>query len=236
MVKISVCMASYNGENFIYEQLESILKQLQAEDEIIIRDDVSNDQTVAIIQSFNDCRIKLHINNRNIGYSRNFALAIEEAKGDVIFIADQDDVWDDNKVEVMLEALNDADMVVSNAEIVNEKLEMIHPSHFSLNNTQRGFWRNLLRTRYIGACMAFRAKILEKVLPFPKDVKLCAYDYWIAVVSECFYKVELVKTPLLKYRRHGKNASSGGVSSHNSFFRKIKIRIYALFKLLERRN
>lgn len=234
MKKISVCMATYNGEKHVFEQLISILPQLGENDEIIVSDDLSKDRTVEVIKNINDKRIKIYLNERNLGYSKNFENAINHATGDIIFIADQDDVWYPTKVTKMLKVLDHADMVISDAEIVDGNLSQIHGSHFALNNTKRGFWINLLKTRYIGACMAFKREVLTKALPLPINTKLCAYDYWLAVISEYYYKVSLISEPLIKYRRHGGNASSGGVSSNNSFARKVKIRLYTLIELLKR--
>ena len=96
---ISVCIATYNGEKYIKQQLLSILKQIKVNDEIIISDDHSTDKTFNIIKSFNDTRIKFFLNNKGKGYTRNFENALEKAHGDIIFLSDQDDIWIDNKVE-----------------------------------------------------------------------------------------------------------------------------------------
>src|SRR5687768_7806689 len=102
---ISVCMATKNGETYIAEQLDSILPQLGATDELIISDDSSSDTTVKIIQSYNDHRIKLIQNHHLKGIARNFEISLQASKGDFIFLADQDDVWVDGKVKVMLNYL-----------------------------------------------------------------------------------------------------------------------------------
>lgn len=232
-MKISVCMAAYNGEMYIREQIESILKQLNVNDELIISDDNSSDKTSRIISEINDSRIKFIINNGEKGYTRNFENALKESSGDIIFLSDQDDVWVDNKVEIMLKHLENADMVVSNAKVVDSQLQVINDSHFLLHNVKKGFWNNFLKTRYIGACMAFKRSVLEKALPFPKHQKYCAHDYWLTIVSEAYFKVSLEGIPLLLYRRHDKNASSGGEISQNTFLFKVFVRFYCLFNLLK---
>ncbi len=232
-MKISVCMATYNGELYIEEQVNSILKQLRQDDELIISDDNSSDQTSAIIKRINDKRINFIINGGEKGYAKNFENALKRASGDIIFLSDQDDVWVDNKVELILKQLENFDMVVSNAKIVDVNLNVVDDSHFRLYNVKKGFWNNFLKTRYIGACMAFKREVLMKALPFPKQQKYCAHDYWLAIVSEAFFKVSLEKVPLLLYRRHGGNASSGGEKSNNTFFFKVYVRIYCLFNLLK---
>ena len=97
---ISVCMATYNGEKFIKQQIESILQQLKSNDELIIVDDYSNDNTVQIIQGFNDDRIKLYQNDINRKHVFTFGKAIAIAKNDLIFLSDQDDIWEMNRIEV----------------------------------------------------------------------------------------------------------------------------------------
>lgn len=233
-MKVSVCMATYNGEQYISEQIDSILKQLKEEDELIISDDGSSDKTSTIISKISDQRVKFFINDGEKGYTKNFENALKNSTGDVIFLSDQDDVWIDNKVEIMLKSLENSDMVISNATIVDARLNEINESHFLQYNVKKGFWNNFLKTRYIGACMAFKREVLNRALPFPKHQKYCAHDYWLTIVGEAFYKVTLEETPLLLYRRHGQNASSGGESSKNSLLKKIIVRIYCLLNLLNR--
>lgn len=233
-MKISVCMATYNGELYIQEQVASILQQLSSGDELIVSDDHSKDRTVEMLKEFKDERIKIVTNLGEKGYTKNFENALNYATGEIVFLSDQDDVWVDKKVELMRKRLETCDMVISNAEVVNSKLERIHPSHFQQYNVRTGFWLNFTKTRYVGACMAFHKELLNKALPFPKNQKLCAHDYWLTLIGEAFFNVELEETPLLKYRRHTKNASTGGTKSENSFFKKLKVRLYCLLNLVLR--
>lgn len=233
-MKISVCMATYNGATYVIEQMNSILKELQETDEVIVSDDHSTDQTVELIKSLNDDRIKISYNENEKGYASNFENAISQASGDIIFLADQDDVWVQGKVKLMLKALENADLAVSDAEIVDKDLKVLEKSHFAMFGVKTGFWVNFTKTRYIGACMAFKRPMLKKLLPMPAKRKYCAHDYWIAMVGEAYYKVALVDIPLLKYRRHGENASTGGVKSGNSLGHKLAVRGYVLGQLLSR--
>lgn len=232
--KISVCLATYNGEKYIKEQLNSILSQLKENDEIIISDDHSTDQTINILKSYNDSRIKIYDNDLGKGYSKNFENAINKSSGEIIFLSDQDDVWFSDKVDVMVEKLNSFDLVISDALITDRDLNPTLGSHFKVHNTKKGFLNNWLKTRYIGACMAFKRNILKKLLPFPSNQKLCAHDYWIAITGEFYYKVGIINQPLIKYRRHGENASNGGVKSSNTLKHKLGVRFYTLFHLLKR--
>lgn len=233
-MKISVCMATYNGEKYIYEQLKSILNQLNTNDEVILSDDYSTDNTIEIIKSFNDSRIRIIFNENEKGYTSNFENALKHAQGDIIFLSDQDDVWMDGKVESMVEKLLSSDLVVSDVEIVDENLNLIEPSHFKLHKVKTGFMHNFLATRYIGASMAFKKEVLKKALPFPKQKKLCAHDYWLTIIGEAYFKVELIENPTLKYRRHLSNASTGGDKSKNSLWQKLINRAYSFIALVGR--
>jgi glycosyltransferase involved in cell wall biosynthesis len=218
---ISVCIATYNGEKYIKEQLDSILLQLGDEDEVIISDDGSVDETLNIIIAYKDQRIKIFQNSfRNL--IKNFEFALKQAKGDVIFLSDQDDVWLPNKTKVCLDFLIYYDIIVSNCKVVNANLEVINDSFFKLNNSKKGFLSNLSKNSYLGCCLAFRKEILIKVLPFPESVPM--HDIWLGFVSELFYKAKFVDEPLLLYRRHGKNESPTAESSPYSLVQKIKFR------------
>lgn len=227
-------MATYNGERYLLDQLSSIVKQLADDDEIVISDDHSTDNTIRIIESFADSRIRLIYNNGEKGYTRNFEKAIQNASGEMIFISDQDDVWQDNKVETIKRYLQDFDLVISDATYVNGELEVTLGSHFKLNKMKSGFFRQWLKPRYIGACMAFNRVVLEKLLPFPKRAKYCAYDYWLTLVGECSYNVGLIDEELILYRRHDSNASPAGNKSPNSLVNKVSVRIYSFIRLMMR--
>ena len=102
---ISVCLATYNGARFVEKQLQSILVQLAPEDELIVCDDGSSDDTCNVIRRLADARIALHAYSQNVGHVRNFERAISAAKGDFIFLSDQDDVWVPGKIRAMLDCL-----------------------------------------------------------------------------------------------------------------------------------
>lgn len=233
--KISVCMATYNGEKYILEQINSILFQLKDTDELVISDDGSTDATIEIIKKKDDPRIKLYCNNAH-NFTKNFENAISKATGEIIFLCDQDDIWLDNKVEVMTKYLSDYDLVVSNATIVDGDRNKIMDEYFKYSNVKQGFIYNLLYTRYIGACMAFKRTILNKVLPFPNN-RLIPHDYWIACVCELYYDTFLLTEPLIEYRRHESNASSGIFDkSKLSLMDKIKKRFITIMYLMGRFN
>ena len=234
--KISVCMATYNGEKYIKEQLDSILTQIGYDDEVVISDDKSTDNTINIIKSYEDKRIKLFIHEKDHGFVRNFENALIHAHGDIIFLSDQDDIWMPNKVERSLEELTSCDFVVSDCITINEEKKIISNSRFDDYNIKTGFFRLMIRTRYLGCCMAFKRNILKAVLPFPQNTYLMEHDLWIASVAECYFKTKLIKTPLINYRRHGNNVSSGGIGKGFPLYIKIYRRLYRLYCLWRIKN
>lgn len=231
---ISVCIATYNGEKYIKEQIESILNQLGFDDEIIISDDGSIDNTIKIINEFNDKRIRIVFNKLERGYTNNFENAINNASGDFIFLSDQDDVWMHNKVSESMILLKQYDLVVSDAQFVDENLEILKYTFFSMRGGTKGFLMNLFKSQYLGACLAFKKEILVKLLPFPKKTKLCPHDLWISLISEFYFKTAIINTPLIKYRRHGNNVSTGGEVTSNSLFKQIRFRVYCFIQVVLR--
>jgi glycosyltransferase involved in cell wall biosynthesis len=197
----SVCMASYNGERFIKEQIESILIQLSPYDELIISDDGSTDNTVAVIKSIHDPRIRLFTDNKFRDPIKNFQNALMYVRGDSVFLADQDDVWINGKCTEMLTLLKDYDLVISDSIIVDEKLNVLFPSFFKYFGSGKGIIKNMIKSSYYGSCMAFKKEILNYALPFP-DTKEIGHDLWIGLVAEMKGRVCFHQKPLLLYRRH----------------------------------
>lgn len=230
--KISVCIASYNGEKYIHEQLSSILKQLKKNDEVILSDDSSNDMTVSIVESFLDDRIKIFKDQKFRNPITNFENALKHANGDIIFLSDQDDVWADDKVIEMMDVLEKADMVVCDCSFIDNNGSVILDSYFNLVKSSAGLIRNLRKNTYFGCCMAFRKKVLNKALPFPKDIPM--HDIWLGFVSDLFYNSVFLNKTLTYYRRHDNNASiASDVISNISLLKKAMFR-YNIIKYLPR--
>ena len=234
MKKISVCMATYNGEKYIQEQISSILSQLSETDELIISDDNSTDSTIQIIKKIQDKRIKLFFNKEK-GYTSNFENALMNASGDFIFLSDQDDIWADNKIEICQEELMNYDFIVSDCKIINAKNQLKSNSYFDLRNINRTNFGNLLKFSFLGCCMAFRSEVLKKALPFPDNRQLCTHDNWLFLVGSFLFKHKVLNEKLISYRRHDNNISSGGLYSNKTVWFKIKYRLYLICHLIIRR-
>ena len=207
---ISVCMATFNGGKFIREQLESILSQLPPDAEIIIADDGSTDDTLLVVDSLNESRIRVLPAERHLGVIYNFERALRASKGEIVFLADQDDVWLPGKVEKCLAALNEADLVMHDAFLLglSDAFESAWGRNGKLSDIRTyrsGVVANWWKNSFTGCCMAFRRKVLDKALPFPKNLPM--HDQWLGVVAEKYFKVSYVDEPLVDYRQHSSNAT-----------------------------
>lgn len=224
---ISVCIPTYNGELFINEQLDSILNQSTAVDEIIISDDSSTDGTVEIIKLYADPRIRLLENQQFASPVFNIENALKHAKGDCIFLADQDDIWEYNKVELLLKKLKSNLLVVSDGQIINQKGEIISPSIFNIFKSKRGFTKNFIKNSYMGSCMAFNKDLLKFVLPFPKGIAM--HDLWIGLNAELYGDPVFIPEKLIRYRRHDQNETPlDSTTNKNSLWFKLSFRIIVL--------
>ena len=221
--RISVALAAYKGEKFIEEQLESILFQLEENDEIIVSDDLPGGKTEQIVRALaeKDLRIK-YIEGPQQGLIMNFENAIKHCTGDYIFLCDQDDVWLPDKVEQVYEKLNNGySLVLHNAMVTNESLTITDTSFFSSHGTKIGFLNNIIKNSYMGCCMAFRKDLCEKILPFPANLPM--HDQWIGLIAEKTGRVCLVEKPLILYRRHGNNMTGGATTLKQKIMWRVSI-------------
>lgn len=231
MKHISVCMASYNGAQFIDQQIRSILQQIGSDDEVVISDDGSTDNTLQIINKFNDPRIKVFHNTSRHGPIGNFENSLLHSSGQLIFLADQDDVWLPNKVTTVCSLLINNELVLTDCEVVDQSGNVLYPSFFEVRNSRQGFWFNIYRNSYMGCCMAFRRDILSYILPFPTQIHM--HDWWIGLLVELKGRVVFYNEPMIRYVRHGKNASPTGEVGY-SFLRQLANRLFLLFYITKR--
>lgn len=236
---ISVCLATYNGASFLKQQINSILSQLSDTDELIISDDGSKDETIQLIRNFQDKRIKLLHNctkqdckkKVDINYKRkrcisNFENALRNAKGDIVFLSDQDDIWYNGKVEKALNTLNTYDLIVSDCKIIDEENNVLLESRFKERNPRLGFFNSLYKNPYLGCCMAFRSSVLKKALPFPSYIPM--HDIWLGMVAQAYFHPVLLDKTLVGYRRHSNNINNR--KSNYSTNQKQKQNLYPFWK------
>lgn len=212
-VRISVAMATYNGEKYIEDQINSIIGMLSPKDEIVISDDGSTDLTVDIIKRYASKYDNIHYyqNNLGKGIDNNFSNAIMNCKGKYIFISDQDDIWIQGKIDAVLKAFADsgADLVVHNGCIVDEKLNkisnvpLIKANHFSTN-----WFVSLVKPRLYGCCMAFKSSITEWIVPLYGGIDKGDYDTFISIVVGLKGKIFMLDECYIMHRIHDSNFTS----------------------------
>ncbi|MDE5432893.1 glycosyltransferase [Elizabethkingia meningoseptica] len=244
--KISVCIASYNGEKFIKEQINSILSQLEDEDEIIISDNGSTDRTLEVLNEFNDDRIKIFtyksgFSSKSIDYERkliniyyNFRNAFQNAKNEIIFLSDQDDIWFDNKYSIIKDAMKSYDFVAHDCLMFRGQFSESMRSLFEMNNISQGSlsYFNIIKDNpFLGCCIAFKREI--GIDAFKYDNAIIPHDTWLALIAYMKNKNKflILNEPLIYYRVHNNN-NSYIEKSENSLFFKLKYRLkLALFSL-----
>lgn len=226
---ISVCIATYNGERYLLKQLESILPQLGENDEVIISDDGSKDATYGVINTINDSRIRW-IENRGVhSPAFNFENALKHAKGDIIVLADQDDEWELDRIKLGVEVLRSEKVwcVLNNRSLIDSLGNKFKTQCDEVDPVQASFLHQVWHNPYIGCCMMFKRELLDLALPFPP--KMPMHDLWIGWLGAKLKKNAYIKTPLVRYRRHGNNVTTG--KSPFSLFYRIKYRLCVLMQL-----
>ena len=221
---ISVCIATYNGERYNRQQINSIVCQLNVDDEIIVSDDGSTDGTLDIVKGIGDKRIKIIEGPGRKSPILNFECALKASKGDFIFLSDQDDVWKPDKVEICMKWLKTYHCVVSDAEVTDNRLKPLYPSLYDIMQVRQGrIYNTIWKNGYTGCCMAFRRNVLEASLPFPKNIPM--HDIWIGNVAAYKYNVIFIPDRLIHFRRHENNISCNGKGSKFTIWQQMKFRL-----------
>jgi glycosyltransferase involved in cell wall biosynthesis len=210
--RASICLASYRGGRYVKEQLESILAQLGPDDELVIVDDASPDDTVEQIRTFHDGRIRLIEAAVNQGYVRSFEQAALAAKGQYILLADQDDVWVPGRLELMVSALQASRVVASNFDVLGGGPRPNIPR--LRDKDSRRHAANLLGVlvgyrAYYGCGMAFRRDMLPVFTPVPRYVNE-SHDLWLAICGNLAGSMRHLDESTLLRRIHDDNATPRG--------------------------
>ncbi|OIR07044.1 putative glycosyltransferase EpsE [mine drainage metagenome] len=215
-IPISVVMTTYNGGRFLQEQIESILSQTLQPDEIIVCDDHSTDNTVEILQSYQNKNVlRFYVNESRLGVIVNFKKAVSLASDNhFIALSDQDDIWFPEKLEQQyaeLIEINDPEipaMVYSDLMVVDDKKNIVNPSfwnelgHDSYHHT----FTTLLFGNFVTGCTMLMNEAMRKhFLLMPSGVPM--HDGWLALVAFSFGNTKIIPKPLIQYRKHDSNAA-----------------------------
>lgn len=229
-MRISVAMTSYNGSMYIEQQLESLRLQTRMIDELIIIDDCSDDDTVNIInryiEKYNLTSWKCQVNKNNVGWVQNFHNAVDQLTGDIVFFCDQDDIWDKDKIKIMMEIMKNN----NNIEVLSSKLRLIDSNGELLEDRPKTIPHNSYNTKKVipkvftnkflyeivpGCTMAVRRSLINALRDLPNK-NLIPHDrlYWkTGILLGTSYTLD---QSLISYRIHGNNASNPLLNSKNT--------------------
>ena len=250
MEKIYILMATYNGEKYLVDQIESILNQTYLNFNLIISDDNSTDSTKQILRDYEkkDCRIKVFFNKKNIGSNKNFKRLLKKVNSKFFMFCDQDDIWYENKIEESLKKMREeeADLIFTDLEVVDSNLNVVNKSF----NKKKSYYRKIvkyndLRRVYLynvvtGCTILCKSKYINDILKF-SDNKYILHDHIVALLVSLRGNVTYLNKPTVKYRQHSNNqvGSKRYVEKFTNFYdirrHLINVKIN-LFKYYEENN
>ncbi len=222
MTAISVAMATYNGARYLAPFLASVRSQDWPDVRLVVSDDGSTDGTrEKVVELWPDAKVCRNTETR--GVIGNFSNAMAQVGGGYVALADQDDVWEPNKLSVLMARMQECEarhpgvpvLIFSDLKVVDADLNVINDSFFSLTSKslQAKTARDYLLSNHIPGCtMLINDALLRLVLPVPPQVMM--HDWWLALVASSFGIIESVEQPLILYRQHGSNTMGAPVTRH----------------------
>lgn len=202
-------MATYNGEKFLRKQLDSLFSQTYENIEVVVSDDCSTDETIAILNEYNDkFKMSLYVNKVNLGFLKNFEKAVSLCKGDYIVLADQDDIWMPEKISILLDEIGDCSLIYSDALLINEH-DNILPGSLIKNSgvkpvTGKPFEYFVCNSCITGCTSMFKKELVPVALPIPENE--ISHDWWFSVAASRQGGVKYLDRELIQYRQHASNA------------------------------
>lgn len=216
---ISVAFCTYNGEKFLRKQLDSILVQSQSVNEIIICDDLSSDSTIEILKEYKDNFpqvIKLFSNSNSLGTIKNFEKAISLTKGDLLFLADQDDIWHKDKVEIMVNFFkenNNCKLLFTDGDLIDENGDSLNTTlweKWNFSTDMQNKWTNnknafkdlvVNNNKITGATICFHKSLKDVILPIEVPYGYW-HDAWLGIHASAVDGLMFIEKSLIDYRIH----------------------------------
>ena len=210
MKKVDILLATYNGEQYLKEQLDSILAQSYNEFRLLISDDASTDDTVRILKEYEekDTRITVFFQKENSGVIKNFEFLLERVENEYYMFSDQDDIWKEDKIEKSIKKIEETDR---DLEVVDSDLNVTYKSYWKLKGIYNKIkkynnFESLYLNNFVTGCTIISKKeFIRDVLPLPNTSKFVLHDYWIPLVLSQKHKISYIEEPLIKYRQHKNN-------------------------------
>ncbi len=227
---VDILLATYNGEKYVIEQIESILHQTYKNIRLLISDDCSTDDTRQILEQYQkkDNRIEIFFQEKNLGYIRNFAFLLNQVKNKYYMLSDQDDVWLPEKVEKSIQFLkqNNADLVFGDLKVVDKDLNTIYPSFGDFMKLNRKIKKcidsykvNYLYNCVTGCTILAKSSTITNILPLPHSSKYVVHDHWIGLMTSLNGKLAYMPEKYILYRQHGNNQI--GTNKISNGFKKL---------------
>ena len=214
MEKVDILLATYNGEKYLREQIDSILNQTHTEFRLLISDDGSTDGTIEILKEYKekDGRIEVFFQENNLGVVKNFEFLLEKVEAKYYMFSDQDDIWKERKIEKSLNKIEEGyDLVYSDLEVVDENLNVTYSSYWKLKGIYNKIkkynnFESLYLNNFITGCTIISKKeLINSFLPLPNSSKFVLHDYWVSLIISQNGKIAYIEEPLIKYRQHKNN-------------------------------
>lgn len=227
--QVHIVLATYNGERFLREQMDSVLAQTYENITVEVCDDGSTDGTAAIVREYEDQddRVKLHLNPKNLGYVKNFLEGVKRCQAPYVMLCDQDDIWKQDKVEKTLRAMQDAEKNMTGKPVLvftdavnfdsetGEDLGFFHEtSHLDVKRVDTAHL--FMENKCIGCTMMMNRAILSYLEELPEEIRV--HDWWLALICSHFGTIEYVPQATLRYRQHEGNQIGG--SSYTGYLKK----------------
>ena len=222
---VSVAMCTYNGAKYLRHQLDSILQQTYPNLELVVVDDASRDDTADIIKEYaaKDARIRYQVNAENLGYNRNFEKAITLCRGNYIAISDQDDIWESNKIAVMMDRWpKDSSFIYSlSGTFYEENIAGRKPAPAVHYDHIRDTHHLIFNSPVHGHACMFKKGLMKYCVPFPADV---FYDWWVSMHAASIDYIGCIPETLTWHRVHHKNSSRNLTSIRDKEERERQLR------------
>ncbi|WP_270661577.1 glycosyltransferase family 2 protein [Thomasclavelia ramosa] len=221
---IDILLATYNGEKYLADQIESIENQTYKNFRILVRDDGSTDNTMGIIEKYTSKYDNIFLIKDNISCKsakRNFFELMKHSTADYIMFCDQDDIWLENKIEIMYNKMilsekiymDSPILVASNQTVVDYKLQKMHRMSMKYDETRLKLNHLLVDNVIPGCTMMFNKKLLTNIKYINMD-DIIMHDWWIVLNAICFGKIVILNDELMLYRQHSNN-ESGAAQKNN---------------------
>ncbi|PLW80815.1 glycosyltransferase family 2 protein [Candidatus Woesearchaeota archaeon] len=209
---VSIAMTTYNGEKYLKEQLDSIFNQSYKNLEVIVCDDCSNDKTVEILEEYSkNFGLKYFSNENNLGFKKNFEKAISLCTGDFIALADQDDIWEKHKIEILVKNIGVCSLIHSASSLIDENSNFISPLWIKQDNFKYSFEKMIFGNTITGCTTLFKRELLKDFSPIPSGEKY--HDWWLALLATKNNGITYVNEPLVKYRQHSSQDTGARVEN-----------------------